>query len=157
MSDKPSQLPPPAPPQSPGRTAEQLAEAHHGFVVPGCELGQRVPPHPDPLPQERAQQRQTLDISNRASFADRLAIILPLLGERAGVRGNSSLQEIPSSIGTRGAPVAVDDLLILSDGTILAHNLTSAMAVVLNTLNPDDRAMKQRADAMTPVPHAHTL
>jgi hypothetical protein len=37
-------------------------------------------------PGEREQQRSPLEISNRACFADRLTMILPLLGERAGVR-----------------------------------------------------------------------
>lgn len=36
------------------------------------------------------------------------------------------------------------ELLILSDGTILAHNLTPAMAAVLLKLDPDDNTMKQR-------------
>jgi hypothetical protein len=37
------------------------------------------------------------------------------------------------------------DLLILSEGTILAHNLTPAMAGILGVLNPQDEAMQQRA------------
>jgi hypothetical protein len=37
-------------------------------------------------PGEREQQRLLLEIFNRACFADRLTRILPLLGERAGVR-----------------------------------------------------------------------
>jgi hypothetical protein len=36
------------------------------------------------------------------------------------------------------------DILILTDGRILTHNLTSAMAVVLRELNPDDPRMRQR-------------
>ena len=39
-------------------------------------------------PGEREQQRSSLEISNRACFADRLTMILPLLGERAGVRAD---------------------------------------------------------------------
>jgi hypothetical protein len=37
-------------------------------------------------PEEREQQRSPLEISNRACFADRLTMILPLLGESDGVR-----------------------------------------------------------------------
>ncbi len=39
---------------------------------------------------------------------------------------------------------ACTDVLILSDGTVLAHNLTPAMAGVLKELNPGDEAMKKR-------------
>jgi len=37
------------------------------------------------------------------------------------------------------------DLLILSDGTILAHNLTPVMAEALQVLNPVDETLRQRA------------
>ena len=49
-------------------------------------------------------------------------------------------------------PVAepvVCDLLILSDGTILAHNLTPVMAAVLQVLNPADETLKVRAGGST--------
>ena len=36
------------------------------------------------------------------------------------------------------------DLLILSDGTVLAHNLTPGMAAVLHQINPEDETMKVR-------------
>ena len=39
-------------------------------------------------PREREQERSPFKTFNRACFADRLTIILPLLGERAGVRAN---------------------------------------------------------------------
>jgi len=42
-----------------------------------------------------------------------------------------------------GAPVC--ELLILSDGTVLAHNLTPAMASILQALNPADETLKRRA------------
>jgi hypothetical protein len=45
------------------------------------------------------------------------------------------------------APAAQDlftDLLILSDGAILAHNLTPAIAGLLRALNPLDDAMQHR-------------
>jgi len=42
-------------------------------------------------------------------------------------------------------PVATVEFLILSDGTVLAHNLTPAMADVLRALNPDDLVMSHRA------------
>ena len=48
------------------------------------------------------------------------------------------------------------ELLILADGRILTHNLTSAMAAVLRELNPEDEAMQQRADATDHEP-AHEL
>ena len=38
------------------------------------------------------------------------------------------------------------ELLILSDGTIFVHNLTPAMAGLLSELNPEDEAMRQRAE-----------
>jgi hypothetical protein len=37
------------------------------------------------------------------------------------------------------------DILILSDGTVLAHNLTPGMANVLQKLNPRDETIKARA------------
>jgi len=37
------------------------------------------------------------------------------------------------------------DLLILSDGTVLAHNLTPVMATVLHKLNPHDATIRARA------------
>ena len=37
------------------------------------------------------------------------------------------------------------ELLILSDGTVLAHNLTPVMAGVLQVLNPTDETLRQRA------------
>ena len=41
-----------------------------------------------------------------------------------------------------------EDILILTDGRILAHNLTPAMAAVLLELNPNDERMRQRAMVM---------
>ena len=43
----------------------------------------------------------------------------------------------------RCAPPAVD-ILILSDGTILVHNLTPDMAATLNAVNPQDRTIASR-------------
>jgi len=37
------------------------------------------------------------------------------------------------------------DFLILSDGTVLAHNLTPAMAAILKRVNPRDVNMRKRA------------
>ncbi len=37
------------------------------------------------------------------------------------------------------------DILILSDGTVLAHNLTPGMANVLHKLNPKDKKLRARA------------
>jgi hypothetical protein len=41
-----------------------------------------------------------------------------------------------------------EEILILTDGRILAHNLTPAMAAVLLELNPNDERMRQRAMVM---------
>jgi hypothetical protein len=38
------------------------------------------------------------------------------------------------------------ELLILSDGRILAQNITPVMATLLSELNPDDKLMRQRAN-----------
>ena len=37
------------------------------------------------------------------------------------------------------------DFLILSDGTILAHNLTPVMAAILTRINSHDEVMQERA------------
>ena len=42
---------------------------------------------------------------------------------------------------------AAVDLLILSDGTILIHNLTPVMAAILNEINPKDQTIQGRAFA----------
>ena len=39
------------------------------------------------------------------------------------------------------------DILILSDGAILVHNLTPVLAAVLNAINPQDPSIKPRAFA----------
>jgi hypothetical protein len=38
-----------------------------------------------------------------------------------------------------------EEILIMTDGRILTHNLTPAMAAALRHLNPDDKPMQQRA------------
>lgn len=43
---------------------------------------------------------------------------------------------------------SMTELLIQADGTVLAHNLTPAMAELLSALNPSDGPMKQRACAI---------
>jgi hypothetical protein len=48
------------------------------------------------------------------------------------------------------ALLATAEFLILSDGTVLAHNLTPAMADVLRVLNPDDPVMSHRARRYRP-------
>jgi len=42
-----------------------------------------------------------------------------------------------------------EEILILTDGRILTHNLTRDMAAVLQPLNPHDEPMRQRAAAAT--------
>jgi len=49
--------------------------------------------------------------------------------------------------GPESASDALCDLLILSDGTVLVHNLTPAMAAVLNEINPEDAAIHRRVPA----------
>jgi hypothetical protein len=60
----------------------------------------------------------------------------------------------PEKPAMEAAPVC--ELLILSDGTVLAHNLTPAMASVLRVLNPADETLKERAlgspDSSAPPP-----
>src|SRR5260370_34626481 len=51
---------------------------------------QTVPPHPYPLPRERENARQSVNISQTLGQSQRAALLLPLLGERAGVRGNGA-------------------------------------------------------------------
>ena len=41
------------------------------------------------------------------------------------------------------------DILILSDGTILVHNLTPVLAAALNAINPQDTTIKPRALAVS--------
>ena len=42
-------------------------------------------------------------------------------------------------------PPSTCELLILADGRVLAHNLTSQLANVLTELNPNDTELRQRA------------
>ncbi len=63
-------------------------------------------------------------------------------------------QSHPSSAGARrrtkshpSREPATSDVLILSDGMILAHNMTQAMAAVLHEVNPQDPGMRARAAA----------
>jgi hypothetical protein len=39
----------------------------------------------------------------------------------------------------------ISELLIMADGKVYVHNLTSEMAAVLSELNPGDETIKQRA------------
>jgi hypothetical protein len=45
-------------------------------------------PHPNPLPRREGTATQVSRIFNAVHFARRLTTILPLLGERAGVRAD---------------------------------------------------------------------
>ena len=45
------------------------------------------------------------------------------------------------------------ELLILPGGKILAHNLTPVMAKVLSELNPEDAAMRRRANQKNNLNH----
>ena len=55
------------------------------------------------------------------------------------------MPSIPKAQFPRPGPAAACDLLILPDGTVLAHNLTPAVAQILKALNPADEAMLERA------------
>jgi len=46
-------------------------------------------------------------------------------------------------------PDSAVDLLILSDGTILIHNLTPSMAALLNEMNPQDDTIRPRVLVMS--------
>ena len=45
------------------------------------------------------------------------------------------------------------EFLILPDGKILAHNITPAVAKVLSELNPEDAAMRRRANQKNNLNH----
>ena len=63
--------------------------------------------------------------------------------ERGHRRPREAIEKQGAARGAR-VPLATD-LLILSDGTVLAHNLTPVMAAILHKLNPKDRAIRRRA------------
>jgi len=66
---------------------------------------------------------------------------------RSGKRGRRSRRAKTGQTRGKGRtqrPLATD-LLILSDGTVLAHNLTPVMATVLHKLNPHDATIRARA------------
>jgi hypothetical protein len=52
---------------------------------------------------------------------------------------------------------ADSDILILSDGTVMAHNLTPAMATVLHKLNPRDETIRARAGRIRKQPGKHPI
>lgn len=43
------------------------------------------------------------------------------------------------------SPDSTTEIRILADGSILAHNITPAMAKVLSEICPDDPALRQRS------------
>lgn len=47
--------------------------------------------------------------------------------------------------GRKAQKASSVEILILTDGRILMHNLTPDIATVLRQLNPDDQTMQQRA------------
>lgn len=49
----------------------------------------------------------------------------------------------------RQPSASVEDILILSDGKIMAHNLSPRMAALLSELSPNDKAMRRRSGAKT--------
>ena len=65
-------------------------------------------------------------------------------GRAARRRENRPRPGRPGSLDSSGL-AAVTELLILSDGRVLAHNLTPAMADVLRAVNPYDVSLRRRA------------
>jgi len=68
---------------------------------------------------------------------------------------NSDQKTRPSRESSNGGAESHTQLLLLPDGRILAHNLTPAMAQILQQLDPHDRLMRQRrqrAPACPPSP-----
>jgi hypothetical protein len=63
----------------------------------------------------------------------------------------TELSEACAPIPLSGGPTpTLTEILILSDGTLLIHNLTPAMASALNQINPEDSTIKPRAFEMNP-------
>ena len=61
------------------------------------------------------------------------------------------LLEACASIPVSSGPApALTEILILSDGTLLIHNLTPAMAAALNQINPQDPTIKPRVLGVNP-------
>jgi hypothetical protein len=72
-------------------------------------------------------------------------------------KGQTAPAEAPEQSGALSAPKTVreelhTEILILSDGTTLAHHLTPAMAAVMRELNPRDEAARLRAAGRGPLP-----
>ena len=63
--------------------------------------------------------------------------------ERGHPRPREPIEKQRAARGVR-VPLATD-FLILSDGTVLAHNLTPVMAAILHKLNPQDQTIRLRA------------
>ena len=51
--------------------------------------------------------------------------------------------------------VSTTELLLLSDGRVLVHNLTAEFAALLSELNPDDADMARRARTLKTHGHRH--
>ncbi len=58
----------------------------------------------------------------------------------------------PVELSRELEPDLVTDLLILSDGTVLAHNLTPVMAALLATIHICDETVEQRRPASATYP-----
>ena len=63
--------------------------------------------------------------------------------ERGHPRPREPIEKQRAARGVR-VPLATD-FLILSDSTVLAHNLTPVMAAILHKLNPQDQTIKLRS------------
>ena len=64
-------------------------------------------------------------------------------------RGERGYASLLMAAVQRAAPTPAVDILILSDGTILVHNLTPDMAATLNAVNPQDPTIAPRVVART--------
>src|SRR5438876_4500879 len=61
------------------------------------------PPHPNPLPKERESRSPTQ--VETTSMGQGLAIVLPVLGERVGVRGTGSTPDNGPHVGSLTYPL----------------------------------------------------
>jgi hypothetical protein len=56
----------------------------------------------------------------------------------------------PSGASPAQPPQTSSELLILADGTVLAHNIIPELAALLSELDPENELMRLRASALNP-------
>ena len=99
---------------------------------------QKETPHPGPLPLGRGEGESSTVHLRREVHGEGGPQVRPALPK------TRVLGEEGRGKGAR-CDQAATDLLILSDGTIFVHNLTPAMAAILNEINPHDASIQPRA------------